>query len=527
MGVVGGHAVVIGGAISGLVAARTLASRFERVTVIDRDELPVEPRNRDGVPHGAHPHLLLISGRLALEKLFPGLTEELIAGGAVPFDPGQDLLFVHGGGQRVRFPTEMQGISLSRVYLESTLRARVRALRNVELRGRAEACGLVGGRGRVTGVQVEGAEPIEADLVVDASGRTGGRGDRWLEQLGYPAPDVATVKMKVGYSTRLYRRTDDDLPDGGVACLIAPFAPHQRRAGVALPIEGDRWILAVGEWHGDRMPDTPEGFQRFIESLPVSYLADLAKRAEPIGDVLTRAFPASQRRYFERVRRLPAGYLAIGDAICSFNPLYGQGMTVAALEALELGDCLDRFGAVSVDLAREYYRATGRVIDTPWTMATGGDFAYPETTGRKPFGIDLLNGYMGKAILAAHVSPAVHRVLIEVQHLLKPPSALLRPGTVVRALRGARRSPARLPRSPEPAVTVPAPAKPPATESAAAPGAPAAASESTAPESTAPESTAPESTAPGSTAAPTAPAVAASAPAEPAGDAAPPAGPRP
>jgi 2-polyprenyl-6-methoxyphenol hydroxylase-like FAD-dependent oxidoreductase len=458
VGVVGEHAVVIGGAIGGLAAARSLSSRFARVTVIDRDELPDDARDRQGVAHGKHAHLLLIAGRLELEKLFPGLTKELIAGGAVPFDPARDQLFVQGGGERIRYDSGMLAISLSRAFLESTLRRRVAALPNVEIRDRTAACGLAGASGRVTGVEIEDGEPLTADLVIDATGHGGGRADRWLEKLGCPAPKIDTVKVNVGYTTRLLRRRDGDLPDGALVALVAPTAPHQKRAAAAIPIEGDRWIVTIGEWHREELAVDPAGFAEFAASLPVPYVADLIAGAEPIGDVAARQFPASRRRYFERLSRVPHGYLALGDAICSFNPLYGQGMTVAALEALELGECLDRFGAVSVDMAREYYRATGALVDTPWMMATGGDFAYPETTGRKPRGIDLLNRYMRRVVQASHVSPEIHRVVLEVQHMLTPPSALLRPGTVIRSLRAARRSPARA----RPATPTGAPDEPPA-----------------------------------------------------------------
>ncbi|MFU8852290.1 NAD(P)/FAD-dependent oxidoreductase [Micromonospora sp. SL1-18] len=200
MGVVGERAVVIGGSIGGLAAAAALSRRFDLVTVLDRDELPETPRERRGIPHGMHPHALLIGGRLGLEELFPGLTEELVQGGAVPFDPGADALFVQMGAPRIRFATGMLGISLSRAYLESAIRERVRALPNVELRGRVAVSGLTGVPGRVTGVETGGGEPIAADLVVDATGH-GGQSNRWLKRLALPAPEIATVKVGVGYTT--------------------------------------------------------------------------------------------------------------------------------------------------------------------------------------------------------------------------------------------------------------------------------------------------------------------------------------
>jgi 2-polyprenyl-6-methoxyphenol hydroxylase-like FAD-dependent oxidoreductase len=448
--IVGTRAVVIGGSIGGLVAAQVLSSRFESVTVLDRDRLPAEPRDRRGVPHGVHAHALLIGGRLALEKLYPGLTDELIAGGAVPFDPGMDLLFVQMGALRIRFSSGMLGISMSRAFLEFTICRRVAALSNVEMRDDVAACGLTGSTERVTGVEIDGGdgagtEVLPADLVVDATGRGGGQVDRWMERLACAVPQVATVKIDVGYTTRLLRRREGDLPDGGLLSLMASTPPYEKSAGAAFPIERDRWVVTIGGWHREHAPADPDGFAEFAARLPARHIADLIKRAEPAGDLETRKFPAARRRYYERLRRPPAGYVALGDTICSFNPLYGQGMTVATLEAIQLGRCLDRRGESSGAMARDYYAAAAKVIETPWQMATGGDFMYPETVGPKPPGTDLLNWYARRALLASHVSVPVHRVLLDVQHMLAPPAALLRPGTVARSLWSARRSPARVP----------------------------------------------------------------------------------
>ncbi|MET7669464.1 hypothetical protein [Micromonospora luteifusca] len=441
---IGSHAIVVGGSIGGLVAASTLASRFDRVTIIDRDSLPTEQaRDRRGVPHGMHAHALLISGRLGLEELYPGLTEELIAGGAVPFDPGADLLFHQMGAERVRFTSGMLGISQSRAFLELTVRRRVLLTPNVVIHDKLAVAGLSGISGRVTGVELHDGRTLAADLVVDATGRSGGRSDRWLEKLDCPAPENAVVRIDVGYTSRLYARQPGDLPDGGLLSLMAAVPPQHKRAAAVFPIEGDRWVVTIGGWHKDHAPADPAGFADFARGLPAGHIAELIEKAEPLSELETRQFPAARRRYFEQLRQLPHGYVALGDTICSFNPLYGQGMTAATLEALALGRSLDQFGVASAAMARHYYRAAAKVLNTPWRMATGGDFAYPQTSGPKPLGTDLINRYAREAMLAAHVSPAVHKVLLDLQHLLVPPSALLRPATVVRSLLAARRSTAR------------------------------------------------------------------------------------
>lgn len=445
MGNIGGHAVVIGASMGGLAAAQVLARRYERVTVVDRDGLPTGAQDRRGVPQSPHAHALLIRGRMALEELFPGLFDELVRAGAVPFDPGDDLLFHQMGGLRVRFPSGMLGTSLTRAFLEAAVRRRVAALPNVEIRDRTSASGLTGRPGHVTGVGLHGGETVPADLVVDATGRSGTRSDPWLAEFGCPAPDAVTVKIDVGYTTRLYHREPGDLPGDALLYLCSATPPHDKRAAAAFAVEGDRWVVTLGGWHRRHAPVDPAGFAEFADALPFPYLAELVGTAKPMDDADARKFhyPMARRRYFERLRTLPAGYVALGDAICSFNPLYGQGMTVAALEAIELGGALDRHRGAPAGMARDYYRAAGKIIDVPWQMSTGSDFMYPETAGPRPASTGLVNRYVRQIMLASHVSPDVHRVILDVQHLMAPPTALFRPLTVARALRAARRSPAR------------------------------------------------------------------------------------
>jgi 2-polyprenyl-6-methoxyphenol hydroxylase-like FAD-dependent oxidoreductase len=458
--VVDRHAVVIGGSIAGLSAARALSSRFEKVTVLDRDELPADPRNRRGVPQARHAHALLIGGRLALEQLFPGITAELTANGAVPWDPGNDLLFHQMGAFRIPYPTGMLGVSLTRAFLEFSLRSRVSALPNTELRDRTSVAGLVGGPERVTGVELDGGDVLSADLVVDATGRSGNRTDLWLEQVHCRAPEIDTVKIDVGYTTRLVRRRPGErlTEMGGLLYLMASISPGDKRAAAAFAVEDDRWLVTLGGWHRSYAPTDPAGFAEFAAGLPAPHIADLLARAEPLdeGNAPRYTYPMSRRRYYERLRRPPAGFVAVGDAICSFNPLYGQGMTVAILEAIELGRCVDRFGTTSAQLTRKYFRAAGKLIDMPWQISTAGDFIFPETIGPKAPGTDLMNWYVRQVTLASHTSVDVHRVMLEAQQMVAPPSAVMRPAMIARSLRAARRSPARN-RTTPPRVDVPVP----------------------------------------------------------------------
>jgi flavin-dependent dehydrogenase len=457
-----GTAVVIGAGIGGLVTARVLADRFERVVVVDRDVLPGDASPRCGVPQGNHGHILLVAGLDAMSRLFPGLREELTGAGALSLDVGVGLA-VHRFGMRFpALPTGLDIISMSRPLLELTLRRRVAALPQVTFRDRTAVGGLLGVDGRVTGVRIStggatagggvgsggvgsggvgsggvgsGGEEMAADLVVDCTGR-GSRSDRWLAALGYPAPSVTTVTVNVSYATRFYRRPAGE-PAGGT--FVLPTAPAETRVGLTLPVEGDRWLVSLGGWHTEHPPGDPDAFHRYARCLPDPAIAKIVEGAEALTDVVTYRFPSSRRRRFERLRRVPAGYVATADAICSFNPVYGQGMTCATLEAAALGAALDRHGDATAAMVRDFYRAAAAIIATPWLFAVGGDLEFPQTRGPRPPGIRLLNRYSRRVQRAAASSADVRRTFAAVQHLVTPPAALFAPGMVAKVLRAGRR----------------------------------------------------------------------------------------
>ncbi len=434
---IGQTAVVVGAGIAGLTAARTLAGRFDRVLILDRDELPDQAEPRRGVPQSGHGHVLLLAGQRALGELFPGLAAELVEAGGVAFDPGTGLSFYRYGAIWPAVPSSIRLVSFSRPLLEITIRQRVLALPGVKLRTGTAVSGLVGSDGRVTGARLDDGSTVDTDLVVDCTGK-GNRSNAWLTGLGFPVPRVAEVTVGVGYATRLYRRSPGDLT-GAAAIFALPAPPGETRAGLALPIEGDRWLISLGGWH-DSFPRDQQTFEQHARELPHPGVAVLMDKCEPLTDVAVCLFPASRRRYFEELDRVPAGYLAMGDAICSFNPVYGQGMTCAALEAVELGRLLDRHDTVTAALAAAHYRAAARIVATPWQFATGADFAYPQTRGVRPRGIRLLNAYSRRLQLAAMVDPEIREVFSLVQHLVVPPAALRKPSMVLKVLRTARKA---------------------------------------------------------------------------------------
>ena len=439
-----GRALVVGGGIAGLLAARVLAETYFEVQVLDRDDLedPSASGPRRGVPQGRHIHALLPGGRRILEELFPGLTGQLVDAGA----PRGDLLGdarLHLGGHRfARTDAELTTVSVSRPYLESCIRARVRELRNVTFGPPTDVLGLVTtpDRQRVQGVRVlrradgSAEEVLDAVMVVDAMGRAS-RTPTWLQELGYDQPPEDHVAGDVGYATRHYRLGPEVL-GGDWGSLQGP-TPTSHRGGVLARIEGDRWIVTLFGLLGDHPPTDPVGFERFAGSLIVPDVHDAIRTGEPLDDPGAFRFPASVRRRYERLRRFPDGLLPIGDAVCSLNPIYGQGMTVAALQAVALRDHAGREGKAET---RRWFRRVSRIVNAPWDMVVGGDLAIPEVAGARTAKVRLMGAYMARLHAAAATDPALAVAFARVMALVDPPPSLLRPGTAARVLRGGRRA---------------------------------------------------------------------------------------
>jgi 2-polyprenyl-6-methoxyphenol hydroxylase-like FAD-dependent oxidoreductase len=432
---IGDRAVVLGASMAGLLAARVLADAYAELVVVDRDELPETSRHRRGVPHGRHAHALLARGQQALEELFPGLTADLIAQGV----PAGDLLADgrwYVSGHRLRQEhIGLVSLCVSRPLLEGYVRARVRALPNVVFLDSRDILGLTATPdGRVTGARVRRAdtsaeELLAADLVIDATGR-GSRTPIWLEALGYARPDEEQVRVGLGYATRTYRLPPDAL-DGDLAVLDAT-TPEHPRGGALLRLEGDRWMVTLAGMLGDHPPIDPDGFLDFARSLRFPDIYQAVRDGEPLDDPVGFRFPASVRHRYERLDRFPDGLLVVGDAVCSFNPIYGQGMSVAALEALTLRRHLQR-GAVPQP--RRFFVDLARLVDVPWSIAVGGDLAIPGVQGRRTLKIRLVNAYIARLHAAAAHDASLASTFVRVAGLVAPPQTLLRPDVALRVLR--------------------------------------------------------------------------------------------
>ena len=433
---IGQHAVVIGASMGGLLAARVLSDFYAVVTVLERDTFPLTDVPRKGVPQGRHPHGLLSRGRHVIENFFPGWTDEVVASGGVRGDIVGDVNWIGHGVTIKSAPSDMVGLLASRPVLEGHVRRRLMALSNVRVIENCAVQGLIaddrnttirGVRARV-GNGVE--QTITADLVVDASGR-GSASPGWLEGFGFTRPEEEKIEIGIGYTTRVYRRRPTDL-GGKLAVVIAGSGPNWRN-GVILYQTEDRWIVAIGGYFGDHAPDDEQMFAAYAGSLPTSEIYDIVAHAEPLSEFVRYRYPANLRRRYERLTRFPKGYLVFGDAVCSFNPVYGQGMTVAAQEAAVLRECLD---AGEADLARRFFAAASIAIDTPWDIAVGNDLRHPQVVGPRSPKVRFINWYIGKLHMAAQYDAKLANAFLAVANLEAPPTKLLQPAIVMRVLRG-------------------------------------------------------------------------------------------
>lgn len=435
-----GKAIVIGASMAGLLAARALADHFEQVTMLERDKFPAPGSNRKGVPQGKHTHVLLELGRKTMEDFFPGLTDRLTQLGAVNVaDTSSNVRWFHGEAYHQPGVSGFPSLGVSRPTLEAAVRERVLQLPNVQIIEGINVLGPVtktDNGHRVTGVHLVNRkaggrkETKLANLVVDASGR-GSRSPSWLEDLGYERPRVEEVRIGMGYATCHYRRRPDHIP--GLEGIVVLAAPPDKRLAVLLAQDGNRWVLTIGGYLNEHAPTDYEGFLKSARELPTPDIYNLVKSAEPLDAPVAYKFPANLRRRYDELTSFPEGYLVIGDALCSFNPIYGQGMTVAALESVALGECLAQGGN---ELARRFFARASKIIDTSWTAAVGTDLGFSEIDGPRTPMVRFLNWYIGKVHVAAHHDAKVSIAFLKVINMLAAPPTIMHPrilGRVVKA----------------------------------------------------------------------------------------------
>jgi 2-polyprenyl-6-methoxyphenol hydroxylase-like FAD-dependent oxidoreductase len=434
------RAIVVGGGLAGLLAARVLVDHFGEVLLVERDRFPEQPEFRPGVPQSRHLHVLLARGAQVLEQLLPGVLAEVSAAGGVSFRWPRDVLWLGAAGWGMRFEQGLSLLSCRRELLEWRVRQRVLDSPRLRVLEGREVTGLCASHDgmAVTGVRVRArpsgaSQDLGGALVVDASGRDS-RAPAWLQALGYSAPRQTVVNARLSYASRQYAPPAGWRADWQ-ALLLQSKAPSAMRAGALFPIDGGRWLVTLAGRGADHPPTDESGFLAFARTLrsPILYAAITSARALTPAAAYRRT--ENQLRHYAGLRRWPEGLVVLGDAVCAFNPIYGQGMTVAAESALVLETWLRR-----PSHAHHFQRQLHKLIETPWLLATGEDFRYPTTLGPRPSPITrLLHRYFDRLLAVATVDQVVATTFLHVIHLLAPPGALFQPRIVVRALRGPGR----------------------------------------------------------------------------------------
>jgi flavin-dependent dehydrogenase len=418
-----GRAIVIGGGIAGTLAAIAAAEHCAEVLLLERDEAWGSAQGRSGAPQGHHPHMLLCGGMAAMQALWPDLPNRLRAAGAEPVDFCADLAFHHFGGWKVRCPSPFTGTIQSRPLLEHHLLERARALTNLACR-KVNVTGLAGNRTRVTGVvlrHASGSVREEADLVIDASGR-GSRLPTWLASLGVDPPAEETVQLEIAYATARWRLPPDPARDWR-ALLIFPRAPAQRRAGYILPMEGGGHLVTLAGYLGERPGTDPAGFRAYARGLPHQALHRAIADGEPAGDIHAYRLRAQRRLRYDRQRDMCSGIVAIGDAVCVLDPLFGQGMSVAARQAVALrralanGPALDRGGIRR--LRADIFDATR----LPWLLTSSEAYRYPEVAGVRRLQHRLVQAHAARVFDMSTRDADVSRTFMGLMQLCAPLSA--------------------------------------------------------------------------------------------------------
>jgi 2-polyprenyl-6-methoxyphenol hydroxylase-like FAD-dependent oxidoreductase len=436
----GQRAVVIGAGMGGLSAAGALAKYFERVEILERDRLTGSAASRSGTPQDRHPHGLLAGGLRALDQIFPGYKRDLAAAGAVPVTFAREVQFERPDVGVL--PKRDFGISMlcaTRPLIELVLRRRAEAVENIALRPASRVTGIVpaaGGDG-VRGVRfVNGSgrsETIDADLVVDAAGR-GAPTLTLLDALGWDRPQMTEIGVDLSYNTAVVEIPPTATPDWKLV-LTLPDPPHLALHAVLAPTEDCHWIIVIADHNATSWIETWDAFLEASRSLITPTVYNALRHAQPPEGIRHYRFPVSTWKHFERLPRLPRGMLPVADALCRFNPIHAQGMSSAAKQARLLEDVLHRAADEPDPIAAlqtGFMAEVASVIETPWTMSTSADLAFPQTRGERPDNFAEAREFEAALFRAAVADPVVHRAMLEVGQLLQPQSLLQEPDIVRR-----------------------------------------------------------------------------------------------
>ena len=439
------HALVIGGSLAGLLAGRALANHFDRVTILERDFYPQQPAPRSGLPQSRFPHTLMLRGQQILEQFFPGLKADLLAQGAIALDSCQDIAALTPAGWAARSSSDLILLACSRDLLDWQVRRRLRLLPNVHFLEGASVTGLLANAAKtqVIGVSArirsasstdqsatdsnsETTKDLYADLVVDASGKAS-HAPQWLQALGYEPPQETEVNAFVGYTARIYQPPSHSTVDWKLL-FIQPNPPEQHRGGAIFPIEGNRWIVSLSGGDQDYPPTDEAGFLAFARSLPSAALFNAIQAATPLAPIYTHRSNENRLRHYDQLLKQPEQLIVVGHAACALNPTYGQGMTVAAIEADLLNQFFHSHSANRIGQTRQLQKHLAKAHREAWALSIYQDYRYRSIQARQINAVTQFMTWYSDQVQKLMVEQAAVRIAImEIMHLLKPSSVMFQP----------------------------------------------------------------------------------------------------
>ncbi len=442
------QAIVIGGSVAGLSTAEVLSRYYDRVMIIERDTYPQNVDFRKGIPQNRQPHALLKRGLLGLEELFPNFTKDWIDAGAVAVNFGHEVEWLAFGNWRPQYDPGLVSYSSTRPLLETVIRRRVQANPKVCFLEASEVIDLVANKfgGPVTGVRVRSrdgkhTESVhQAGLVVDTSGREANT-QNWLQELGYPCPERTVVNAHPGYASRNFERPASFTSQ---MVYIQPNPPHEKRGAILIPMEGNRMQVALIGMAKDYPPTDEIGFMHFLQDLPEKRIYEIVKDATPITSISGYRRAENIWYHYEKLNNWPDNFMVLGDAVLAFNPVYGQGMTVAILSALKMDELLkEHFGHTSdmTGFSKKFQKELGKVQAFAWQLATGEDMRWSPDTEGCPSTPGMMESFrlnfLKKVMVASTKDPVVTEALYRVMNMVASPAAFFRPDMMARVLRSS------------------------------------------------------------------------------------------
>lgn len=421
------RAIIVGASMAGLLAARICADHFKEVVILEKDELPIGPQHRKGIPQDQQLHLLLAKGNQIINRLFPGIGEELVAQGAIAGDLGLLMQWYSDGGFRPQCLTGQQTILLSRPLLENALRQRLMQKNNVLIKDQTRVSRWQLEGGKITGIHTSEGY-IEADLCVDTCGIASSV-PAALDTWNYPLPRVEQVQVNVKYTSCIFERPADFKG----LININSDAPRNSKHGTVQAIEGNKMIVMVQGREQDDVPADIASLKAYTKQLEHPLIYQTIEHLNPLGTLTHYHIPKVRWVHFEELSRFPAGLLVLGDAICRLNPVYGQGMSSAALQAEVLNQVLQK--GLREDSWKIYFKQVAQLLKSPWEVTLAEDFKFAGTQGQAPKIPKLVERYFAKLSRVMNQDPVLFVAFASVVNLMKPPTSLLRPNLIWRVLR--------------------------------------------------------------------------------------------